>query len=222
MSRFFKESGLSHPGLDGYCKSHTKPQDPLLAELFRDTYVNVYHPRRSSDPSMGKFLEMVVSMVRPFAVLEIGTFTGYGTLSMAAALQNGATIDTIEINDELAVRAREWFDRSPQKKRINLHIGDALQILPLPDKRFDLAFIDGDKDQYIDYYDAVMGNMNPGGFIIADNTLWGGKVFEENPASGDHFTRGVQRFNRHVMDDPRVDNLLLPLFDGITLIRLKP
>ncbi|MCX6226721.1 MAG: O-methyltransferase [Bacteroidia bacterium] len=221
MSNFFKHKGITHPKLDRYVLDHTTPESPLMSRLFRDTYVKMHHPRRTSDHLIGKFLEMICRMIGPEKVLEIGTFTGYGALAMAAGLPEGAELHTIEINDELEPLISGWINESPDRNKIHLHIGNALSIIPDLNISFDLVFIDGEKDQYIDYYEAALKIMRPGGFLIADNTLWSGKVLEADVPENDHFTRGIMRFNDHVQADGRVENLLLPVFDGIMVIRVK-
>jgi predicted O-methyltransferase YrrM len=218
MSDHFKHKGIQHRDLDRYLTEHTSPESDLLRELFRETWVKVHHPRRTSDHFTGKWLEMICRMVKPMRILEIGTFTGYGAIAMASTLSEGGSLDTIEINDEMESFIRKWIDRSGLGDKIRLHIGDALRVIPTLEGPFDLVFIDGDKDQYVEYYEAVMEKVHPGSFIIADNTLWSGKVLEKEPAPGDHFTRGLQHFNDHVQSDPRVENLLMPVFDGITVI----
>lgn len=219
MSSFFKHRGITHPQLDRYVLGHTTPENPLLGRLFRDTYVKVHHPRRTSDHLSGKFLEMICRMVRPQRVLEIGTFTGYGALALAGGLVPGAELHTIEINDELEPIIQSWVNESPHRDKIHLHIGNALSVIPGLDMSFDLVFIDGEKDQYVDYYEAALAKTRPGGFLIADNALWSGKVLAPEIPENDHFTRGVMRFNDHVQQDDRVENLLLPVFDGIMVIR---
>ncbi|MFA6128082.1 MAG: O-methyltransferase [Bacteroidales bacterium] len=219
MSNYFKHKGITHPKLDRYVIDHTTVESPLLSSLFRDTYVKMHHPRRTSDHLTGKFLEMVCRMIRPDKVLEIGTFTGYGALSMAAGLPKGAELHTIEINDELKPFLSGWISQSPDREKIHLHIGNALTIIPELNIIFDLVFIDGEKDQYVDYYEAALRKTRTGGFLIADNTLWSGKVLETEIPESDHFTRGVMRFNDHVQADTRVENLLLPVFDGMMVIR---
>ncbi len=221
MSNYFKHKGINHPELDRYVMEHSSPEDPLLGKLFRDTYVKVHHPRRTSDHLTGKLLEMICRMLRPQRVLEIGTFTGYGSLAMAAGLPDGAELHTIEINDELEPYIETWFNQSPHKEKIHLHIGNALEIIPVLNHTFDLVFIDGEKNQYTDYYEAAIKKTRSGGFLLADNTLWSGKVLEPDIPEGDHFTRGVMHFNDHVQHDDRVDNLLLPVYDGIMVIRVK-
>jgi caffeoyl-CoA O-methyltransferase len=220
MSDFFKHKGINHPNLDHYVTDHTTPESSFLRALFRETYVKVHHPRRTSDHLTGKFLEMVVRMLAPKRVLEIGTFTGYGALAMAAGLAPDAELHTIEINDELEPPLREWFGRSPDGQKIHLHIGNALEIIPALDIKFDLVFIDGEKDQYTEYYEAAIQKTRPGGFLLADNVLWSGKVMKTDIPESDHFTRGVMRFNNHVQADDRVENLMLPVFDGIMIIRV--
>lgn len=219
MSNYFKSKGITHPKLDRYVLGHTTPESPLLSRLFRDTYVRMHHPRRTSDHLTGKWLEMICLMIHPLKVLEIGTFTGYGALAMADGLPDQAELHTIEINDELEPVIRGWINESPHRDKIHLHIGNALSIIPDLNISFDLVFIDGEKDQYIDYYEAALEKTRPGGFLIADNTLWSGKVLETDIPESDHFTRGIMRFNDHVQADSRVENLLLPVFDGMMIIR---
>ncbi|MFA5814495.1 MAG: O-methyltransferase [Bacteroidales bacterium] len=219
MSNFFKHKGITHPKLDRYVLDHTTPESPLLSQLFRDTYVKIHHPRRISDHLIGKWLEMICQMIRPEKVLEIGTFTGYGALAMAAGLPEGAELHTIEINDELVPFIEGWIKESPHRDKIHLYIGNALSIIPDLNISFDLVFIDGEKDQYVDYYEAALEKTRSGGFLIADNTLWSGKVLETDIPENDHFTRGVMRFNDHIQADQRVENLLLPVFDGMMIIR---
>lgn len=221
MSNFFKHKGITHPKLDSYVLAHTSEESELLGRLFRDTYVKIHHPRRTSDHLIGKFLQMVCLMVQPSRVLEIGTFTGYGALAMAAGLAADAELHTIEINDEMKPFIDKWISESPDGRKIHLHIGDALKIIPGLDITFDLVFIDGEKDQYIDYYEAALAKTRKGGFLIADNTLWSGKVLEADIPDGDHFTKGLRQFNDHVQADSRVENLLLPVFDGMMMIRVK-
>jgi predicted O-methyltransferase YrrM len=218
MSDHFKHKGIHHAGLDRYITEHTSPEPELLRDLFRETWVKVHHPRRTSDHLTGQLLQMVCLMLKPMKVLEIGTFTGYGTIAMASVLPAGAVLDTIEINDEMETGIRSWIGKAGLEDKVRLHIGDAMQIIPTLEGTYDLIFIDGDKDQYVDYYEAVMKKSHPGTILIADNTLWSGKVLENDIPPGDHFTRGLQKFNDHVQADPRVQNFLMPVFDGVTLI----
>lgn len=204
-----------------YIANHSKPEDPLLAELIRETHLKIYHPRRSSNHLSGQLLEMFSSMIRPNKILEIGTFTGYGAICLAKGLAPAGILHTIEINDELEGFIKHWIDKAALKDQINLHIGNALEIIPGIEESFDLVFIDGEKNQYCDYYNAVIDKVPSGGFIIADNVLWSGKVVSEDIPAKDHFTRGILKFNKMIQADKRVDNLLLPAFDGLMIIKRK-
>jgi predicted O-methyltransferase YrrM len=165
----------------------------------------------------GKFLEIIVRMINPLNALEIGTYTGYGTICMAKGMQNGS-IDTIEINDELEEFIIHYFKKSGQKHKINLHIGDALKIIPSLQKRYDLCFIDGDKREYPQYLNLCKKYLKKGGFIIADNTLWDGKVLN-NPKNFDNHTKGIHEFNKLVKDDSSLKKVILPVRDGLTIIQ---
>jgi caffeoyl-CoA O-methyltransferase len=221
MNNHFKHKAITHPNLEKYLLDHATPENEMMSRLFRETYVRVHHPRRSSDHLAGKFLEMICRMIQPRKVLEIGTFTGYGALAMASGLTEGAELHTIEINDELEPFLNQWFSNFPEASKIHLHIGNALEIIPSLDMNFDLVFIDGEKDQYVDYYEASLAKTCAGGFILADNTLWSGKVLDDDTPANDRFTLGVKHFNDHVQADERVENLLLPVFDGVMVVRVK-
>jgi caffeoyl-CoA O-methyltransferase len=212
--------------IDRYIEEHTSPEEPLLAELDRATNLRVVQPKMISGRVQGAFLKMLVQMLRPRMVLEIGTFTGYSALSMAAGLGEDAELHTIEVDDELQQLAQEFFDRSPHGRKITLHIGSALDIAPTLGRSFDLVFIDGDKRQYPDYLRMLLGDdgsaplVHSGSIILADNVLWYGKVTEEvKPA--DKMSQGILEFNRLVATDSRLENVILPLRDGINLIRVK-
>lgn len=212
--------------LDRYILDHTEPEDPLLHELDRETHLRTVAPRMVSGHLQGKLLEMVVRMVRPRRILEIGTFTGYSALSMAAGLDDDAVLHTFEVDDELEDLIRSYFDRSPHGRKIRLHIGSALEQAPALGERFDLVFIDGDKREYPDYYRMLMGDrdgrplVHAGSVLLADNILWSGKVVEP-VAHGDRHTQALLEFNRMVVADPRVENVILPLRDGLNLIRVR-
>ena len=163
---------------------------------------------------------MLVEMAKPLKVLELGTFSGYATLCMAEGLQEGAEIHTFEVFDENEDFLRKWFEGSAYRDKITLHIGDALQLVPQMQERWDFAFIDADKREYVAYYEMLLPLMNPGGFIVADNTLWYGHVLEQ-PRDSDLQTKGVQAFNELVAKDRRVEKVILPLRDGLTIIRVK-
>lgn len=212
--------------LEKYLHDHTAPEDPLLQELDRETHMREVAPRMLSGHLQGRLLELLVRMIRPHCVLEIGTFTGYSALSMAAGLADDAVLHTIEVDDELEPLAQSYFDRSPHGKKIRLHIGSALDIAPTLGSRFDLVFIDGDKREYPDYYRMLLGDnggeplVHSGSVLIADNILWSGKVLQP-VAHNDRHTQALIEFNRMVTDDPRVENVIAPLRDGLNLIYVK-
>ena len=212
--------------LERYIHELSSPEEALLHELDRQTNLRIMHPRMISGHIQGRLLRMIVQMLRPKSVLEIGTFTGYSALSMAAGLEADATIDTVEVDDELEPMAQEFFDRSEHGSKIKLHIGSALEIAPTLGKQFDMVFIDGDKREYPAYYRMLMGDdggeplVNSGSILLADNILWYGKVVEK-VAHNDHQTQGILEFNRMVRDDERVESFILPLRDGLNMIRVK-
>lgn len=211
--------------LERYVHDHTEPEEALLRELDRETHLRVVAPRMLSGHVQGKLLKMLVRMARPRRVLEIGTFTGYSALSMAAGLDEGAELHTIEADDELEPLARSFFDRSPHGGKIRLHIGSALDVAPALGGTFDLVFIDGDKREYPQYYRMLMGDndgkalVRSGSLLIADNILWSGKVVQP-VARNDRHTQALVEFNRLIVEDPRVENVIVPLRDGLNLIRV--
>jgi len=206
--------------VEKYIVERSSPESDLLRELDRQTNLRVVQPRMISGHIQGKLLEMIVRMIRPRNILEIGTFTGYSAISMAAGLEDGAEIDTIEIDDELEPVAREFFDRCPWGDKIRLHIGSALDIVPKLGKLYDLIFIDGDKREYPQYYSMAMNITRSGSFILADNILWYGKVTEQL-SGNDLYTKGIIEFNDLVHSDDRVENVILAIRDGINIIRVK-
>lgn len=208
--------------LEQYVETMSSPEDALLRELERETYLRVINPRMISGHIQGKFMEMLVRMLRPRRILEIGTFTGYSALCMAAGLDDGGIIDTCEIDDELEEMIRNFFDRSQHGGKIRLHIGSALEIAPTLGERYDLVFMDGDKREYTAYYNMLMDNglVGSGSFILADNILWYGKVVEP-VAKGDKQTQAIVDFNRIIREDERVENVIIPIRDGINFIRVK-
>ena len=207
--------------LDDYILHHIDAEGDYLHELWRDTQLRLSYGQMVSGHLQGRLLKMLVQMIRPKMVLELGTFSGYSALSMAEGLEEGAELHTFEIFDEQEDFIRKWFDGSKYANKLHLHIGDALELVPQMDVTWDLAFIDADKRQYVDYYRMVLPRMRKGGFIIADNTLWYGHVLEEHPRESDLQTQGVQAFNELVAKDDRVEKVILPLRDGLTLIRVK-
>ena len=210
--------------LDDYILTHIDPEPEYLHRLWRATNLHLNYPRMASGHLQGRVLRMLVCMIRPRTVLEIGTYTGYSALCMASALEPGAELHTVEIYDEQEDFTRPWLENSPWADRIRFHIGDVLQLLqppsPLPDS-FDLVFIDADKRHYTDYYRAVLPHVRPEGFILADNTLWDGHVVSPDIRDSDLQTRGIMAFNDLVTADPAVERVILPLRDGLTIIRKK-
>ena len=208
--------------LDKYIEQMSSTEDALLKELERETYLRVLNPRMISGHIQGKLMEMIVRMLRPQRVLEIGTFTGYSALCMAAGLPEGGVIDTCEVDDELEMMILSFFERSVHGEKIRLHIGSALDIAPTLGEVYDLVFIDGDKREYTAYYRMLFdkGLVRSGSWIMADNILWYGKVVEP-VAKGDKQTQAIIDFNNEVVADPRVENVILPIRDGINLIRVK-
>lgn len=212
--------------LERYIHDFSEPEEALLHELDRETNLRAVAPRMISGHIQGRLLEMLVRMLRPRRALEIGTFTGYSALSMAAGLEEGAELHTVEVDDEQEEFIRSYFARSPHGRKITLHIGSALDIVPKLGGEFDLAFIDGDKREYPDYYRMLMGDdggcplVRSGSVLIADNILWSGKVVQP-VAHNDRHTQALLEFNRMVAEDPRTENIILPLRDGLNLIRIR-
>ena len=208
--------------LDQYIEAMSSPQTELLHELERETYLRVINPRMISGHIQGKLLEMLVRMLRPRRILEIGTFTGYSALSIARGLADDAILDTIEVDDELEDIAAKYFEKSEYGHRIRQHIGSALNVVPTLGEVYDMVFIDGDKREYPAYYNMLMegGYVRSGSIMLADNILWYGKVAEPI-ARNDKHTEAIVEFNRMVCADERVDNVIVPIRDGINLIRVK-
>lgn len=209
--------------LERYVRNLSSPEDELLAELESESHLRVVQPQMVSGHVQGKFLEMLTKMIAPRRVLEIGTFTGYATLCFAAGMPEDGVIDTIEIEDELEGIQSEFFSRSPHGRKIRRHTGSALDVVPTLGECYDLVFIDGDKREYPDYYRMLLdgGLVHSGSYILADNILWYGKVVEQNIKPSDLQTRGIVEFNQMVHDDPRVESVIVPIRDGINLIRVK-
>lgn len=206
--------------IDEYILSHSDDEGVLLSALNRDANVNLLRPRMLSGHLQGRILKMFCRMLRPRRILEIGTYTGYATLCMAEGLEDNGLIHTLEINDEMEDFIKKYLFASPDSDKIRLHLGDAMEIIPVLDEVFDMVFIDADKRLYSDYYDLVFPKVRPGGLILADNTLWDGKVLEE-PHQSDKQTIGILSFNNKIKEDPRVEKVILPLRDGLTMIWKK-
>lgn len=207
--------------LTDYILSHSDEEGKLLAALNRDANVNLLHPRMLSGHLQGRILKMFCRMMRPKRVLEIGTYTAYATLCLAEGIDEDALVHTIEINDEMEDFIRKYLDKSSLKSKIKLHFGDAMEIIPQLNETFDMVFIDANKRIYSEYYDLVFPMVRPGGLILADNTLWDGKVIEEHIPAADKQTWGILDFNEKIKADNRIEKVILPLRDGLTMIWKK-
>lgn len=211
--------------VDEYITRHIDREGEYLHRLYRATQTKLLYGRMASGHVQGRLLKMLTEMIRPRTVLEIGTFSGYSALCMAEGLEEGAMLHTIEIFDELEDFTRPWIENSPWADKVQFHIGDALELVPRLGLRYDMVFIDGNKRVYPEYYDLVMEYMNPRGYIIADNTLWDGHVLGDVPAGAvtnkDMQTVGVMAFNDMVADDERVEKVMIPVRDGLTIIRCR-
>lgn len=205
--------------LERYLVEHSQQEDPLLSELARYTYLNETHPSMLSGHILGSFLTMFSKMLSPRRILEIGTFTGYSAICLARSLGPGGKLTTIEVNDELKEIALKFFRKANLEEKIELIIGDALVVIPELEDLFDLVFMDAHKDDYPLYYNLIIDRVEPGGYIIVDNVLWGGKVLD--PDSSDPTTLVIDRFNKMVTADRRVENLLLPFRDGIMVLKKR-
>jgi predicted O-methyltransferase YrrM len=206
--------------LEKYILNHIEPEEEVLRELDRETHLNVLGSRMISGHLQGVALTMLSKMIQPERILEIGTFTGYSAICMARGLKPGGKLITIEIDDELEAIARKYFEKAGLQNQIEQRIGPALEIIPTLEGPFDLVFIDAHKPEYPDYYKLVFDKVETGGYIIADNTLWNGKVTGV-PAIDDFQTQGIQAFNDLIKNDTRVEKVILPLRDGMTIIRKK-
>lgn len=206
--------------LEDYILAHTEPEPEYLYRLWRATNIHTIHGRMASGHLQGRLLKMLVQMIRPKNILEIGTFSGYSAISMAEGLDDDGRLYTYEINDEMEDFTRPWIEGSEVADKIEFIIGDALTEAPKLGIAFDMVFMDGDKRTYRDCYEMVMTILKPGGFILADNTLWDGHVVD--PAyDKDHQTQGIETFNDYIAQDSRVEQVILPLRDGLTLIRKR-
>ena len=206
--------------LENYAAQHTEDEPLLLQELNKRTHLNVLQPRMISGHFQGRFLSLLSKLVQPRTILEIGTYTGYATLCLAEGLHPEGVLHTIDIKEELTDLQREFFDRSGYGSQIVQHLGKAADIIPSLNTTFDLVFIDADKQNYAHYFDLVIEKMNRGGIILSDNVLWSGKVVEEVKHNDKH-TQALMAYNQKIKDDPRVETVLLPIRDGITLSRVK-
>lgn len=203
--------------IEKYIIDHSTPEDPVLEELYRETHIRFINPNMVSGHLQGKLLEFFVRMIKPSAILEIGTFTGYSAISMAKGTEQGARIYTIEINDELHEFSTSYFKKAGVADKIISLTGKAQDIIPDINEKFDLVFIDGDKREYSEYFNIVIKKLNPGGYIIADNVLWGEKVLDSS--TNDPQTKGVIEFNEMISNRKDIEKVIIPLRDGLMLIR---
>jgi caffeoyl-CoA O-methyltransferase len=202
--------------LQRYAEAHTSEESELLKRINRDTHSLIMKPRMLSGHMQGRFLALISKMIRPKHILEIGTYTGYSAICLAEGLSPDGKLVTIDVNEELEGRVRGYFNDSGLSDKIDYRIGNAIEIIPQLSGLFDLVFIDADKENYPHYYDLVIDKVASGGFILADNVLWSGKVIASDP---DKDTRVILAFNEKIQRDPRVENVLLPIRDGISIIR---
>ena len=210
----------SSSGIEKYVLSISEPEDRILYELYRETNLKILHPRMLSGPLQGQFLTMLTRMINPKNLIEIGTYTGYSAICMAKGLPEHGKIHTIEINDEYETIARKYFRKANLEDKISLHIGDALEVIEQFNFDADMVFIDGDKKDYVNYFEKIFPKVRPGGFIFADNVLWNSKVVEEVKPN-DKSTLGILEFNEYIKNHQGVERTLLPLRDGLFIIRKK-
>ncbi|AMA48357.1 MULTISPECIES: O-methyltransferase [Flavobacterium] len=205
--------------LENYIANHSENEPELLARLNKETHQKILQPRMLSGHFQGRVLSMLSKLIRPNTVLEIGTYTGYASLCLAEGLNKNGTLDTIDNNEELYDFQKKYFDQSVWANQIQQHLGNALEIIPTLNKTFDLVFIDADKENYINYFHLIIPMMNPGGIILSDNVLWSGKVLDE-VKTNDKSTQILLKYNQLLKDDPRVETVLLPIRDGLTVSRV--
>ena len=204
--------------LQKYLEDHVSPYDPVLYELYRETYLKAVHPQMLSGPVQGKFLEMMSKMVKPMYILEIGTYTGYSAICLARGLKAEGKLYTIEANDELNEISKFYFEKAGLENKIELLNGDAFHLIPELKHSFDIIFIDAEKEKYPSFYKLCRNKLLPGGYLIADNVLWGGKVFDAEKKS-DAATRAIRKFNDLIQQDEDMENLILPVRDGLLIAR---
>ncbi|WP_034043708.1 O-methyltransferase [Wocania ichthyoenteri] len=205
--------------IDNYVVAHSENEPELLQQLNRETYQKILQPRMLSGHYQGRVLSMISKLVNPKNILEIGTYTGYSTLCLAEGMQVNGELHTIDINEELQDFSQKYFDKSDYKNQIFQHLGDALEIIPKLDKTFDLVFIDADKENYSNYFNAIIDKLNTGGIILSDNVLWSGKVLDTTFKKEDTSTPALIAFNALLKNDKRVETVVLPIRDGLTISR---
>lgn len=214
------DQGIMKPGIEKYATDHSSAELPVLARLSRATHLRTHQPQMLSGHLQGTFLQMLSHMIKPAAILEIGTFTGYSAICLAQGLKAGGKLITIDCNPEMEDFTRPYFEEAGLTDKIRMIIGDATEIIESLQGPFDLVFIDADKENYLNYFKMVFPKVSPGGYIMADNTLWYGRVIQPG-AESDRETYGIVRFNKYVQQYEGVDNVLLPVRDGITIVRKK-
>ncbi|PKP17304.1 MAG: methyltransferase [Bacteroidetes bacterium HGW-Bacteroidetes-23] len=205
--------------LEDYVTAHSQDEPELLAQLNKETYQKILLPRMLSGHFQGRVLSMLSKLIRPTSILEIGTYTGYATLCLCEGMQESGIVHTIDIKEELVDFQRKYFDKSPWGSQIVQHLGEAVDIIPILETKFDLVFIDADKENYLNYYELIVPKMNKGGIILSDNVLWSGKVVEPLK-EGDLSTKILLEYNQRLKNDPRVETVLLPIRDGLTVSRV--
>ncbi len=205
--------------LEDYVAFHSQNEPELLAQLNKETYQKILLPRMLSGHFQGRVLSMLSKLIRPISILEIGTYTGYATLCLCEGMQENGMVHTIDIKEELVDFQRKYFDKSPWGGQIIQHLGEAIDVIPTIETNFDLVFIDADKENYLNYYELIVPKMNKGGIILSDNVLWSGKVVEPLK-EGDLSTKILLEYNQRLKDDIRVETVLLPIRDGLTVSRV--
>ena len=205
--------------LEDYVAAHSQTEPELLAQLSKETYQKVLLPRMLSGHFQGRVLSLLSKLIRPASILEIGTYTGYATLCLCEGMQENGIVHTIDIKEELVDFQRKYFDKSRWGSQIIQHLGEAVDIIPTLETKFDLVFIDADKENYLNYYELIVPKMNKGGIILSDNVLWSGKVVEPLK-EGDLSTKILLEYNQRLNNDPRVETVLLPIRDGLTVSRV--
>ena len=205
--------------LDNYVVSHSEDEPELLQQLHRETYQKILQPRMLSGHFQGRVLSMISKLVNPKNILEIGTYTGYSALCLAEGMQRDGALHTIDVNEELCDFQRKYFDKSDYGNQIHQHLGSAIDIIPSLDTTFDLIFIDADKGNYVNYFNLIIDKLNPSGIILSDNVLWSGKVLDTTFKKDDTATPALIAYNALLKEDPRIETVLLPIRDGLTISR---
>ncbi|EMQ94498.1 O-methyltransferase [Xanthomarina gelatinilytica] len=207
--------------IDEYVVAHSENEPQLLQQLTRETYQKILQPRMLSGHYQGRVLSMISKLVNPTCILEIGTYTGYSALCLAEGLKENGSLHTIDVNEELVDFQRKYFDLSPYGNQIHQHLGNALEIIPLLKDTFDIVFIDADKENYASYFELIIDKLNPGGIILSDNVLWSGKILETKLKKEDKATLALKAYNKSLKEDKRVETIILPIRDGLTISRKK-